>query len=121
MACILIENVLNGQRSWQPEGVSYGPEFRLVPGFVEWNCGPMPSAAPPMTKDLIELNETLEKEGIQWGDAIAWATEKAGIKQCPACHARQLILNEAGANGLPLTIKSIKAWVGTFKKLKETF
>ena len=54
-----------------------------------------------------QLNEELGKHGIAWGDAIAWATHKAGIKQCAECKKRQVILNQAKRLGVVETVRQI--------------
>ena len=55
-----------------------------------------------------QLNDAMGKEGIQWGDAIAWATSKLGIQACAACKARQRILNHAKSLGIQETVRQIK-------------
>lgn len=50
----------------------------------------------------------LQKEGIQWGDAVAWATAKAGIEGCASCKQRQLILNQVKSLGLKEAFRQIK-------------
>lgn len=57
-----------------------------------------------------EIAGALVKEGIKWGDAVAWATNQLGIKQCPPCKTRQAILNEVSKVG----------WMETVKRIKET-
>ena len=52
----------------------------------------------------------LASEGVKWGDAVAWATKKLGLTQCPPCKTRQAILNEVRLVG----------WAETIKRLKET-
>lgn len=54
-----------------------------------------------------QLTEEMGKQGIQWGDAIAWATHKMGIQQCAACAKRQFILNRVKQAGLVETVKQI--------------
>ena len=58
------------------------------------------------------LNDHLEKEGIQWGDAVKWVASRLGVKQCAPCRARQEILNNASNLGWTETIRQIKS---TFK------
>jgi len=55
-----------------------------------------------------QLKEQMGQEGVQWGDAIAWATKKLGIEACAPCKARQNILNHAKQLGIRETIKQIK-------------
>lgn len=57
-----------------------------------------------------EVASELRKEGIKWGDAVAWATRQLGIQQCPPCKTRQAILNEVSKVG----------WLETVKRIKET-
>jgi hypothetical protein len=64
--------------------------------------------AVPKRPPSIILRKDLEKEGIQWGDAIKWATDKLGIKQCARCRQDQAILNQARQLGLAETIRQIK-------------
>lgn len=55
-----------------------------------------------------QLNEALGSEGIQWGDAIAWATDKAGVKPCAPCKSRIHILNHVKQLGLKETLRQLK-------------
>ena len=67
------------------------------------------SAAIPSHRSLeAQLNESMHNEGIQWGDAIAWATSKLGIEQCAACKARQALLNQVKSLGVKETLRQIK-------------
>lgn len=52
------------------------------------------------------------KAGIQWGDVVAWAATKAGVKQCGACRARQAILNKIAELGVVEAIRQIKDTLG---------
>ena len=102
MACIIIQ-LLDGKRFSWPEGVARQsiPGERIV--GVDYTC----------SKGYVtpNLESELEKEGIKWGDAIAWVTKSLGIHQCSPCQARQRILNEVSQVG----------WKETINKLKETF
>lgn len=70
------------------------------------------SATIPSHRSLeAQLNEAMSKEGIQWGDAIAWATSKLGIEPCAACKSRQQILNRVKILGVKEVLRQIK---GTF-------
>lgn len=55
-----------------------------------------------------QLNEEMSKHGVQWGDAIAWATSSLGIQPCPACKKRIHILNRAKQLGIVETVRQIK-------------
>jgi len=55
-----------------------------------------------------QLTNELKDKGIQWGDAIAWATTKVGLTKCSACRARQELLNQIKQNGLAYTLSAIK-------------
>ncbi len=57
-----------------------------------------------------QLREDLEKEGIQWGSAIAWVTKKLGIQECGNCAVRKELLD---------TVKE-RGWLETIKLLKQT-
>lgn len=59
-----------------------------------------------------KLTDAMGKEGIQWGDAIAWATSKLGIQECAGCKARRQILNQAKNLGIAETIRQIKETYG---------
>lgn len=59
-----------------------------------------------------DLKEELGKQGIQWGDALAWATHKAGIQQCAGCVKRQHLMNSAKQLGIVETVRQI---AGTFR------
>ena len=67
------------------------------------------SATIPSHRSLeAQLTEAMGQEGIQWGDAIAWATSKLGIDACAACKARQQILNHVKSLGMKETLLQIK-------------
>ena len=104
MACFLLKGPL-GER-WMASGEPYlklkGES--IVEGQIKWDCGGTSSSSD-------DLMDKLEAEGIQWGDAIAWASNKLGINQCAPCKARQEILNHTKEHG----------WLGTLKALKDSF
>src|SRR5437899_7147161 len=54
----------------------------------------------------------LKAQGIQWGDVVAWTTQKMGIKACAPCKARQALLNHLAENGILETARLIKATLG---------
>ena len=99
MGCIILKSE-RGERKI-PENTPY----QLLKGEsivgVDWNCA---------GQEQRSVEEELAKEGIQWGDAIAWVTKKIGMKQCAPCKARQEILNSARELG----------WSETIRQLKET-
>lgn len=65
-------------------------------------------SAKASTRSLeFQLKEELGKQGIQWGDALAWATHKLGIEQCAACKKRQAIMNQASRLGIAETTRQI--------------
>lgn len=67
------------------------------------------TAAPASHRSLeAQLTEAMSKDGIQWGDAIAWATHQLGIEQCAACKSRQHILNRAKSLGIVEVVRQIK-------------
>lgn len=104
MACIGIRNIKTGEVKTIPENTPYPPGWTFN-GMIAWDCGePLAFTGP-------SVDEELKKEGIQWGDAIAWVTKQIGVKQCAPCKARQEILNHAKQNG----------WAATFKAIKGTF
>src|SRR5689334_21665148 len=70
--------------------------------------GTLRASAPSHCSVEAQLTEEMGKQGIQWRDAIAWATSKAGISPCPPCKARQRILNNAKNLGVMETIRQIK-------------
>lgn len=84
---VLIKNKLDGSERWVVEG----QEFTLVAG--EYIAGSEQS------QQQNEFDEALAGEGILIGDAIKWITSKMGVKQCPACAARQELLNEYHRKG----------------------
>jgi hypothetical protein len=102
MACIILETP-NGTTYRWPDNQARTP----VPGEkivgVDWACGPQ------ILED--EVNARLKEEGIQWGSAIKWVTQRIGLKQCSSCKAREEILNRVKELG----------WAQTLKELKETF
>jgi hypothetical protein len=57
------------------------------------------------------IQTVLSHEGIKWGDAIAWATSKVGIKGCAPCKANQELYNQSLKLGLQETARRIKAWL----------
>lgn len=59
-----------------------------------------------------DLKEELGKQGVQWGDAIAWVTHKAGFEQCAGCVKRQHLLNQAKQLGVRETVRQV---VETFR------
>jgi hypothetical protein len=77
--------------------------------------GKLEVASPSHRSLESQLNDAMGKEGIKWGDAIAWATTKLGLEACAACKARQRILNQAKSLGIAETIRQIK---GTFNGVK---
>ena len=52
------------------------------------------------------------RAGIKWGDVVAWAATKAGVKQCGACRARQASLNKIRELGVAEAIRQIKETLG---------
>lgn len=64
-------------------------------------------------KTTSKFREELQQEGVQWGDAIAWATKKLGMVQCAPCVKRQTILNNLKQLGVKEVAKQILA---TLKK-----
>lgn len=105
MACFLLKSKF-GER-WIPEGEPYRllEGEVIVDGAVRWECGPQDQAPD-------EVLSNMEKEGIKFGDAIAWVTKKFGLQQCSACKARQEILNRVSEVGWSQTAKDI---LDTFK------
>jgi hypothetical protein len=101
MACIKLKGPL-GERTI-PENTRYQLLIGEAIDGVVWDCGPNIQVS-----DEVGIN--LERAGIKWGDAIAWATSKFGISQCSSCKARQAILNKVGEVG----------WIETLKELKKT-
>lgn len=73
-------------------------------GRIDWEC-----AGGATARD--EVDAMMERNGILWGSAVKWVTQRIGIKQCSACKAREEILNHAKKYG----------WVETMKQLRETF
>lgn len=102
MACIEIKS-LSGELRTIPENTPYQAGWTFT-GKITWDCG-QPPALPTAS-----VEDELTKRGVQWGDAIAWVTKKAGIKQCAPCKARQEILNKVSEVG----------WLETIKQIKET-
>lgn len=92
----------NGQR-WVDEG----KPFRFLPGErVATNELGQNFITPD--EDEKELVEGLEKQGIQWGDAVAALTKVFGIKPCSRCEQRRKILNAAKQLGIKETLARIK-------------
>lgn len=104
MACLEIKN-REGNTELIPENTPYSSDWKFT-GRIDVSCKGVNFQTSGET-----IEEKLAKEGIQWGDAIAWATKKAGFEQCSACKARQEILNHVKENG----------WLNTIKALKGTF
>src|SRR5688572_18367930 len=98
MACIILQSEF-GERKI-PENTPY----RLLQGEkivgVDWTCA---------GQEQRSIEEELARQGIKWGDAVAWETKKLGVQQCAPCKARQVILNQ----GIAETVKHIRN--GTFK------
>lgn len=104
MACLTWE-MPGGKRYLVAEGQAHTPPpgAKLLDGVIAWDCATSTSQ--------YEVDAMLEREGVRWGDAIAWTTKKLGIKQCAPCKARQEILNNVSKMG----------WADTIKQIKETF
>ena len=65
------------------------------------------SAEPSHRSTEHQLREELGKQGVQWGDAIAWATHKVGLNQCAACKKRQALLNQVSQLGVVETARQV--------------
>jgi hypothetical protein len=103
MACIIWQ-LATGEEFKVPEGKAHVPPLGAFnTGRIDWDCAGATARH--------EVDAMLEKHGVQWGSAIKWVTNKAGIKQCSSCKARETILNSAKELG----------WAETLKQLKETF
>ena len=61
-------------------------------------------------KVVSETKKELARSGIKWGDAIAWATSKVGMKGCAPCKANQELYNQSLILGLKETARRIKEW-----------
>jgi hypothetical protein len=70
--------------------------------------GKLTASAPSHRSLEAQFNEELGKEGVKWGDAVAWITKKVGIEQCAACRSRQYILNHLKQLGVRETVRQIK-------------
>jgi hypothetical protein len=103
MACITWQ-LPDGQTYLVAEGEAHRPPPGAInTGLVDWTCAG--------GTQRHEVDAMLEREGIQWGSAIKWVTQRMGIQQCSSCKAREEILNRAKAKG----------WAATLKELKDTF
>ena len=104
MACLILKS------EWGERRIPAGPDgqFRrtALPGETVVGIDPTCDGG-----EVRNVDDELASHGVQWGDAIAWATKKLGIRQCAPCKARRLILNNVSKNGWADTIKQIK---GTF-------
>lgn len=103
MACIV----------WQlPDGTEYRvaenqahrpPLGAFNTGKIDWTCKNL------MASTQHEVDAMMEQAGVQWGSAIKWVTQKIGVKQCSACKAREVILNNAKKLGWTETMRQIAA------------
>lgn len=100
MACIVLHSPAGTRR------VVENTPYRLLLG--EEIIGVDPSCE---GQDQRNVDTELEKQGIQWGNAIAWVTKRLGIQQCAPCKARQEILNHAQELGWSETLRQIKETV----------
>lgn len=98
MACIILSGPL-GERKI-PENVPYQRLNGETIVGVDWTCA---------GQEQRSVEEELARQGIKWGDAVAWVTKKLGVQQCAPCKARQVIMNQ----GIAETVKHIRN--GTFK------
>ena len=104
MACITLKGP-NGERTI-PEGEPYKLLIGEAISGIVWDCGYELSSGGSLQSE--ELSDKLHGDGVQWGSAIKWVTSQLGIKQCSACHAREVILNHVKENGWIATLKAIK-------------
>ena len=105
MACFTLRGPNGDRQIAENENYQLQVGEAIVPGLIDWTCEGVSVSAND------DFQAQLANEGIQWGDAIAWATKKAKLKQCGGCQARQVIFNNASQVG----------WVATFKAIKDTF
>lgn len=104
MACIIWQ-MPNGDEFKVPaEKAHRPPAGAFNTGRIDWNCE---GGATQQN----EVDAMMERNGIMWGSAIKWVTQRIGVKQCSSCKAREMILNSAKELG----------WAETMRQLKETF
>lgn len=103
MACIIWQ-LPNGERYLVAENKAHHPSpGAFNTGVIDWTCDG--------NTERDEIDAMIEHNGIQWGSAIKWVTQRIGIKQCSACKAREAILNHVKEHG----------WAETIRQLKDTF
>ena len=103
MACI-VWRMPNGEEFKVPAEKAHKPPLGAFnTGIVDWACE-------GGSTQQREVDAMMERNGIQWGSAIAWVTKRIGVRQCSSCKAREEILNSAKELG----------WAETIRQLKET-
>lgn len=106
MACLHIRKLDGTIRTYECElGVSVPLELGETVVRASALCTDAPRT---INAPTVQLKSELKDNGIQWGDAIAWATGKVGLTKCSACRARQELLNQIKKNGLAYTLSAIK-------------
>lgn len=100
MGCIVLEGPAGKRKV--PEGEPYQRLVGEEIVGVDWDC---------KGAEQRDVEAELERQGVAWGDAIAWVTKRLGVKQCAPCKARQEILNHAKELG----------WGETLRQIRETF
>ena len=63
--------------------------------------------ASPQRPAIIQLKKQAIASGVQWGDLVKWATDKAGIQQCASCREAQIVMNQANQLGWAEAIKQV--------------
>jgi len=64
-------------------------------------------AAPQRPED-VRFRQDLEQAGVQWGDAVKWATDRLGIHQCASCEEAQAVMNHVKQLGWVEAIRQIR-------------
>jgi len=100
MACI-IWKLPSGDEYKVPEGQAHRPSpGALNTGKIDWTCDGAVARH--------EVDAMIERNGIMWGSAVKWVTNKIGVKQCSACKARETILNSVKELGWPEVVRQLK-------------
>lgn len=78
-----------------------------VPYYLQLGETPI-GAITEAQKESQEPLNVMTQSGVQWGDAVAWATKKFGIQPCSACEKRRKVLNAIKQIGIVEAVKQIK-------------
>ena len=96
MGCIILSSEF-GERKI-PENEPYNLLKGETIVGVDWTCNGM---------EQRDVQAELERQGIPWGKAVAYATKMVGMKQCSACKAREYLLDHVKENGIAFTAAEI--------------